>query len=321
MVFNQVFYNKEILELPDFGTLMAETDPPSGTTINGVVKPVIPIKKGEVQRWRMVHSGYRTLLGLAFDKRIQVREIAVDGLMFDSPVALRSAHMAPGNRMDILVHIPKNASASPGDTIPIYSTTYIADCEYFPDSAKCDNNNSKQEVICYLIVEKGELDMQFPTQLPGHKHQPITESEIINRNKPRQTDFSIVPAKPGTTGKTLFLVDGAEFHHDTISHRPLVGTAEQWNIKSSFSFHPYHIHVNPFQVVEYRGAKLKRPMWKDVILVGVYNGNSDKVAARVYTRYEEYTGDFVMHCHILHHEDQGMMQRIRIVGKKEDADK
>ena len=92
--------------------------------------------------------------------------------------------------------------------------------------------------------------------------------------------------------------------------------------------HPFHIHVNPFQIVkildpkgvdvsaadavdaangtpdpEYPGLK---GAWKDTIFV--------KQGYRVFirTRYERYIGDFVLHCHILDHEDQGMMQNVRI---------
>lgn len=86
--------------------------------------------------------------------------------------------------------------------------------------------------------------------------------------------------------------------------------------------HPFHIHVNPFQVSriiknstnedvseigdpdEPQYANLKG-VWKDTLFV------REGYTAYVQIRYRRYVGDFV-HCHILDHEDQGMMQNIRI---------
>ncbi|MEM9024941.1 MAG: multicopper oxidase domain-containing protein, partial [Bacteroidota bacterium] len=75
--------------------------------------------------------------------------------------------------------------------------------------------------------------------------------------------------------------------------------------------HPYHIHVNPFQVTQFEGKTVNPPIWKDVIMVQSPATPTTKTLIR--SRYTRYWGDFVLHCHILHHEDEGMMQRIRIM--------
>ncbi len=54
-------------------------------------------------------------------------------------------------------------------------------------------------------------------------------------------------------------------------------------------------------------------VWKDTLLVKNFGGGpSSQYTIVVRTRYQRYIGDFVLHCHILDHEDQGMMQNIRI---------
>ncbi len=101
--------------------------------------------------------------------------------------------------------------------------------------------------------------------------------------------------------------------------------------------HPFHIHINPFQVVrildpsgkdvsalgavddaggmvdpQYPGLK---GVWKDTLWVKNLvppPGPPGQYTIVVRTRYERYIGDFVLHCHILDHEDQGMMQNVRI---------
>ena len=126
-----------------------------------------------------------------------------------------------------------------------------------------------------------------------------------------------------------------------------LGGVDEWTLQSQFVSHPFHIHVNPFQIVkildpsgkdvslptavdDYAGGNpdpqypgLKN-VWKDTLWIKSLIGNSvwadkckkDRNACLytivVRTRYQRYIGEFVLHCHILDHEDQGMMQNVSI---------
>jgi FtsP/CotA-like multicopper oxidase with cupredoxin domain len=106
-----------------------------------------------------------------------------------------------------------------------------------------------------------------------------------------------------------------------------LGTAEEWKLTSNGVGHPFHIHVNPFEIVsitnnnnpavdvsvpgsfdggdpQYVGLK---GVWKDTLWI------KPNYTITLRTRYERYIGEFVLHCHILDHEDAGMMQNIAIV--------
>ena len=122
-----------------------------------------------------------------------------------------------------------------------------------------------------------------------------------------------------------------------------LGGVEEWTLQSGFVSHPFHIHVNPFQIVEIldpNGVDVSAPgavdnaggapdpqypglkgVWKDTLWVKNLISNPadfpSKLASSTYTikirtRYERYIGTYVLHCHILDHEDQGMMQNICI---------
>jgi FtsP/CotA-like multicopper oxidase with cupredoxin domain len=69
--------------------------------------------------------------------------------------------------------------------------------------------------------------------------------------------------------------------------------------------HPMHIHTNPFQVLD--AENQPRRAWKDVVNV---RGNS---RVRIRTRFDEYTGLSAFHCHILDHEDLGMMATLQLI--------
>ncbi|WP_051695154.1 multicopper oxidase domain-containing protein [Caulobacter sp. UNC358MFTsu5.1] len=102
-----------------------------------------------------------------------------------------------------------------------------------------------------------------------------------------------------------------------------IGDVQEWRLTSDVGSHPFHIHVNPFQVISVlnpAGQPVTDPgtpaydpdyagvldQWKDTLFVK----RGYKIAVR--TRYERYIGEYVLHCHILDHEDQGMMANVKI---------
>ncbi len=307
MIFNQIKYDQEIGELPDFETLQ-RVSAPQGTTVNGVVIPKMQIAPGEVQRWRLVHSGYASSLAIEFPAEATVWQIAVDGIMFSKPQKLETVHMAPGNRTDLLIQFPKKMKEG---EFKVITTDYKIPCEYFHEDPDCLRNKAidpEAEEIVHIILKGDPMDMKIPTELPGPGigHEDIEVSELINKDDPRITSFDL------TTGDTTqFMINMQSFESYQIPDTLTVGTAEEWKVMTSNSIpHPYHIHINPFQVVELGGRKVDPPVWKDVVMTG------PEEEVKIYSRYQRYVGDFVIHCHILSHEDQGMMQRVRIIPPK-----
>jgi L-ascorbate oxidase len=135
----------------------------------------------------------------------------------------------------------------------------------------------------------------------------------------------------------LFEVNGKPFDPNVINRTLMLGGVDEWTLQSDFVSHPFHIHVNPFQIVrildpsgkdvsgpdaidnaggtvdpQYRALK---GVWKDTLWVKNLmqpSAAKGKYTLVVRTRYQRYIGDYVLHCHILDHEDQGMMQIIRV---------
>jgi FtsP/CotA-like multicopper oxidase with cupredoxin domain len=146
----------------------------------------------------------------------------------------------------------------------------------------------------------------------------------------QEVAFNIQPGDIGTHGYTKFMV--GEHIGDATKDRPYnpdewrlltLGATDEWTITSRAASHPFHIHVNPFQIVaiydtsgkdvsvagepgDMQYADLKGT-WKDTLFIK----QGYRIVMR--THYEKYFGRFVMHCHILDHEDQGMMENIEIV--------
>lgn len=147
----------------------------------------------------------------------------------------------------------------------------------------------------------------------------------------------------------VFEIDGKPFLANRVDRVLPLGAIEDWVMTSDFVSHPFHIHVNPFQIVQildplgkdvsapdavddYNYEDPSKPLplakadrnypglkgvWKDTLWTknpSANPGDSWKhgYTVVVRTQYRRYIGDFVLHCHILDHEDQGMMQHIRI---------
>jgi FtsP/CotA-like multicopper oxidase with cupredoxin domain len=90
-----------------------------------------------------------------------------------------------------------------------------------------------------------------------------------------------------------------------------LNTTDVWIIRTDsealYYAHPFHIHVNPFQTWREGPDGNYQTVWRDTILVKIGE------PVYLYTHYKDFTGKFVYHCHILDHEDQGMMELVEIV--------
>jgi FtsP/CotA-like multicopper oxidase with cupredoxin domain len=128
-------------------------------------------------------------------------------------------------------------------------------------------------------------------------------SEVCESKDPKEPDYD--PAC-----KVRFMIGHRLYSPERIRRLKLGQTAE-WTLRGNFFAHPFHIHVNPFRVEreEPRNRQMVKDwVWKDVILM---NPDPNRpISFR--TRYTRFTGKFVIHCHILDHEDRGMMEVVEI---------
>jgi FtsP/CotA-like multicopper oxidase with cupredoxin domain len=113
-----------------------------------------------------------------------------------------------------------------------------------------------------------------------------------------------------------FNVDGEQYSGE-VKHVMQRGTAEEWTIENSTNaVHAHHIHVNPFLITHINGVELTRGdprrRWQDTVALP-FSTNDGPGTITYKTRFETFTGKFVIHCHVLRHEDRGMMQTVEVV--------
>ena len=197
--------------------------------------------------------------------------------------------------------------------------------------------------------------IQFPP-VPGLLH-PVGDGELVisreeaaERGKPgeagkyrkRQVTYSgWGPATfpDGDKSKETMKIDGAKFNPNVVAHKMLLGSAEEWTvwncsqtiwdgnpektsgekITTKAVDHPFHIHVNPFWVLSIKDGNgkelLDHPRWQDTVRLPRNGGR-----AIFRARFWDYAGSYVDHCHILLHEDNGMMQTVEVVSQPSFSD-
>ena len=94
-----------------------------------------------------------------------------------------------------------------------------------------------------------------------------------------------------------------------------LGTAEEWTLFNALDTklhdhaHVYHIHVNPFKITKVNGVTLDKPLWRDTWVLTRKTGDSFTFESN----FVDFAGRFVGHCHIVSHEDLGMMEAVEVV--------
>jgi MFS family permease len=109
-----------------------------------------------------------------------------------------------------------------------------------------------------------------------------------------------------------FYIDGKLYDEMATPLMPKSGTAEEWTIvNKTTESHPFHIHVNSFQLTHINGVSVGTPqVWDTFLVPPQANGTDGSITLRI--RFKEFKGKTVHHCHVLPHEDTGMMQNLLI---------
>lgn len=287
LIINEVLFDyRGTIETYD--TVWPEASP-RFLSVNGQREPVIRMRPGEVQRWRIVHAGHEDNLHLALEGHL-LHAIAHDGIRRSAIDPSKSLVMAPGQRADVLVE------AGPAGT---YLLKAIANDQGYA---------SPVGALARLVVEGEPLPMRLPTTLGGAAPlASIRDEEITNRR--RMTLSAEQPEFPPSANyqEFAFLICGRQFDPNRIDHRIPLGAVEEWTIVNEHdNDHVFHIHTNPFQMVAVNGVTLNEPSWHDTVVVP-RNGS---VTFR--SQFSDFTGRFVLHCHMMNHEELGMMQIVEV---------
>lgn len=260
--------------------------------VNGTVNPVLPIRPGQVQRWRIVNASTARFYKLSLGGH-SLHVVGVDGGLLDKPYAQSTLLLAPGERVDLLV----KASNSHG-TYKLLSLPYTRIGMMMGSGAL----NAQQVTLLTLEVTGAPVDDVLP--------------EYVRLRVRRLTpDLSTLPRRTFTLRMQMGrgTINGYDFDsrpYTITSQLPEYGPAyEVWTIQNPSGMdHPWHQHVNSAQILSiqggdaaYRAFHTSVPGWKDTVIAP--RGGSVTQLVRL----QNWRGPTMFHCHIVEHEDIGMM--------------
>jgi FtsP/CotA-like multicopper oxidase with cupredoxin domain len=280
------------------------------------------MKPGERQLWRVLNASAIIYLNLALlVRRVpqQLGVVGIDGvpLRFDgspSPPVQWVNHIGlpPGSRAEFIVEGP------PAGEGALLVTRAV-------DTGPAGENDPNRALMAITAAtDASEPQAALPARaepLPQPVRPwvgnvvPVRVGKLFFSEQPEN------PNDPNSPTKFFLSIDGeTPKPFDPQSDVPDIvvkqGDVEDWIIENrSMELHDFHIHQLHFQLLDWSGITVNEPFLRDTVNVPYYNGRMLKypsVRLRMDFRDPNIVGTFVYHCHVLEHEDGGMMGRIRV---------
>ena len=260
-------------------------------TVNGLVNPTITMAPGETQFWRISNQSANLYYRLVLDGHT-LHQVGRDGNHLNAMQSGSEVLLVPGSRADVVVQM------NPGEGGQTFALSALA------VQTGVAGDSYDAEVLATVSVEGtavSPLDLSTITMTPQQDMRSLV------------TNARAVTFQQDRAG-LAFLVNGQEFDMNKVNTRVKHGNVERWTVQNTTNeWHVFHIHQVQFQLVAVNGKPVPFDGYYDVVNV------PEKGSVTVIIPFNAPTsaGKYVYHCHILDHEDRGMMAVIQ-VGKEDE---
>jgi blue copper oxidase len=279
--------------------------------VNGTLKPFVNVPS-QMVRLRLLNGAPERVFNFGFSDNRSFQAIGVDGGLLAAPVSLTRLLLSPGERAEIII----NLSADSGQTIFLMNYgTQIPNAHYgaaqpgmgpgqiIPGYTSNPLNGANFNILELRVGAKTQNAITtIPSSLVSQTPIPETQADLT-----RNLTFMSMTAGPGGINGP-FVINNAHFDMDVINFRVPFENIEIWELRNQTPIaHPFHIHNVPFYILTINGNQppAHQRGRKDVVLVPGGNG-----VVRFITQFTNFYNDtlpYMYHCHMLSHEDDGMM--------------
>lgn len=276
-------------------------------TTSGQINPSLTIASGGLLRLRLLNASSSRYFQLSLEGHA-FHLIATDGGAISVPISLNQIILAPGERAEVLVQGDQphgeyqlvNQPFNPAQGINGSPDMMGGHMGGMMGSQNPDRTETVA-TLSYRGQHSGEpVTASLPAQLIPVA--PLPQAQITRQ-------FTLNHGMAGQMGNGMvFLINDQAFDHNRVDTQVKRGTVEDWEIINTGTMtHPFHIHVNKFQVISRNNQPVPYAAWKDVVSV------SPDERVRLRMAFRDYVGKTVYHCHVLDHEDRGMMGILEIL--------
>lgn len=245
--------------------------------VNGQVMPTLAIRSGEVQRWRVINVSAARIYRLAIMGQTLLH-VGDDGGLFERPVEVKDILLANSERVELLVR----GTGQPGSRTTLQTLPYD---RYDPHTRPADWEVARDLLSLQYINAPPMPPVALPTIL-----RPVPALDTTHVSARR-----VIVLSQG-------LINGRVMDMGRVDVRSWLGATEIWQIENVVAMdHPFHLHGFQFQILDRDGVPEPFRSWKDVVNVRKHQ------TVRFVVRFDDFPGKWMFHCHILDHEDHGMM--------------
>ena len=262
--------------------------------VDGQVAPTVRARPGEREHWRVVNTCPSRFLSLRMEGTPLVL-LRRDSGRLATPTEAPEVFLAPGNRVDLVVTAGQDGGVL--RALPV-------DRGSMPGAMMGDRPASAStEPVDLLVLEVADPPVDDLPALPLPPPPRDLSADDVARERVLTLAMGMGMGMGGGPGRGMSLtIDGREFDHERVDQQVELGTVEAWTIVNTSEMdHPFHLHVWPMQVLRQGGRAVETPTWLDVVNVPARSEVEVRIA------FEDFGGRTVYHCHVLDHEDLGMM--------------
>lgn len=286
--------------LPERFLLIKHAEPSNETeviSINGQLDPIVEIRPGERQFWRIANIGATMFLKFRIEG-LPLYVLATDGHPLSQPRKMAEFFLGPGERIDAI------AIGPPAGEYAMRTISFQNQAWRKPDPA--------QQIA--TIVSSGAT----PARADG-------EAEVLHQRFKGPRWIDEVRSAPIAQARTLeysrtpdrkvFMIDGHVMDDNRVDQTVKLGSTEEWTIiNTDAQFHSFHIHQTAFLVTEVDGIRQNEDSLRDTFSIPPATDAGPGVLKVVIPFTEPViVGRFVYHCHAVDHEDKGMMGIVEVV--------
>jgi bilirubin oxidase len=245
--------------------------------VNGKLDPTIKIRAGEVQRWRIINASAARVYRFAIPGQ-KLIHVGNDGGLFERPVEVSDILIANSERVEVLVR----GTGKPGSIAMVQTLPY----DRYSPQTRPEGWDKPVELLKL-----------------AYSSRPAMKPPVI----PAKLRF-IAPIDSTLAKRTRYFtlqqgfINGKVHDMMRVDETAKLGDVEIWQVENIVGMdHPFHLHGFQFQVIDRNGVPEPYVSWKDTINVPKHS------YVRFIVRLSDFAGKWMYHCHILDHEDHGMM--------------
>ncbi|WP_405791405.1 multicopper oxidase domain-containing protein [Streptomyces sp. NBC_00029] len=257
------------------------------TMVNGTLDPYVAVQD-ELVRLRLLNASTARVYTFGFDDGRAFRQIASDGGLLEAPYSTDHLRLSPGERAEIVIRM------QPGEERVLRSYPLDAGLDFW--NQRFGGGDDSFDVMQLRAAPTLRPSTELPRAL-------VAAALPTGEESARSRFFEL----------KMSGINGRKMDMSRVDETVTRGTAETWTLRNNDGMpHNFHVHDVQFRILDINGAAPPPPLRGPKDTVFIPSGSTVRIALRFDGPADPDT-PYMYHCHLLYHEDKGMMGQFVVV--------